>query len=282
MTSTLTRILAIAAVCALAVAGVADAKAPARNGGFKQATFKATLSGSQVTTWEYHRKKDKDDPCSASSDGYGDQTIKFDAKRKFKVQFTQPPKRQRDLFGTNGRPSVFTTPLILPVDATAERNGDYNVNYGEIDETNCDAAGGGGGDDNPPDPDCGKRDGRFNVRLYFHDPSEDALVVPLKHPFPDKNHLKLEGNFYEWMDAAGGSAGVLDFAYKRCPLLMQGAYVEQAGNIFTSPAKIAEKRLFNRKQKRIVVSGHIIQDRSEGDYTGKTIIAWNLRLTRVK
>jgi hypothetical protein len=178
---------------------------------------------------------------------------------------------------------VLTTPLILPVDAEAERNGEYHVNYGEIDRSRCDGGAGGGGDDNLPDPDCGKRDGRFNVGLYFHDPSDnDEIVVPTRNPFPDKNHLKLEGNYYEWLNAAGGSEVTLDSTYKNCPLLMQGAYVEKAGNIFTSPAKIAEKRLFNRKQKRIVVSGHVIEERGDGDYTGKTIIAWNLRLTRVK
>jgi hypothetical protein len=267
------------AAAALAVGAIGPAAAAdAKKTGPVTAEFKATLSGSQVTTWEYHNPKNQDDPCSASSNGYGDQTIRFDAKRTFRVKFTTPPRKQPNLFGTKGRPSVFTTPLFLNVDARAERNGDYTVNYGEIDEQRCDAAsGGGGGGDIAKD--CGVRDGRFNVRMYFSDPSEDdGLLIPIARPLPDRNHLKLEGNFYEWFSADGTSASTLDSTYQNCPLLLQDSYVERAGNIFTSPAKLSEKQLFNRRRKRIVVSGHHIQPHT----TGQTILAWNLRLKRVK
>src|SRR4051812_49716402 len=105
----------IASICTaaalVAVPTGADAKPV---GGFKQATFKATLSGSQVTTWEYHNPDDPTNQCDAGSDGYGDQTIKFDAKRTFKLTFTAPPKNRPNMFSTAGRPSVFSTPLFLP------------------------------------------------------------------------------------------------------------------------------------------------------------------------
>jgi hypothetical protein len=259
----------------------ADAKAP--GGAFKQATFKATLSGSQVTTWEYHNPDDPNNQCDAGSDGYGDQTIKFDAKRTFKLTFTGPPKRQPNIFGTNGRPSVFSTPLFLPVDATAERNGDYVVHYDQAAK-NCPGNAGGGGDTTPVPKDCGVRDGGFQTRLYFHDTSPDSeLVIPFGRPLPEKNTLKLEANFYEWLAAGGSnSASTLDTTYNNCPLLLDGTYVEKAGNIWTSGAHLSEKQLFNRKRRRIVVSGHHIQKLGGGKSTGKTIRAWNLRLTRVK
>jgi hypothetical protein len=255
------------------------AKQPA---GVKQATFKATLSGSQVTTWEYHAPLDKDDPCSASSDGYGDQTIKFDAKRKFNITFTAPPKNQPDLFYSNGRPAVLTAPLLLPVDATAERNGDYTVHYDEV-RSDCEGAAGGGGVTDT-EKDCGVRDGGFQARLYFHPfAGDDDLDIPLPGPpRPEKNNLRLEGFGYEWLRADGSSEGYLDSAYKRCPLLLDDTSIERAGNIFTTPAKLSEKRLFNKKQRKIVVSGHEIAKRGSGNSTGQTILAWNLRLTRVK
>src|SRR3954468_3500829 len=81
-----TRLTLILAV-ALCIGAPAAAQAKAQ-----QATFKATLSGGQVTTWEYHTPLDENNPCSASSDGYGDQTIKFNAGRSFKITFTKPPK----------------------------------------------------------------------------------------------------------------------------------------------------------------------------------------------
>ena len=275
----ITTICAAAALLA-AVPATAVAK-PAT--GFKQATFKATLSGSQVTTWEYHKADDPDNRCDAGSDGYGDQTIKFDAKRTFKLNFTAPPKGQSNLFGTKGRPSVFSTPLLLPVDAMAERNGDYSVHY-EQAANDCPGVGSGGGVIDVPAKDCGVRNGGFQARLFFHDPSPDSgLIVPIGRPLPEKNTLKLEANLYEWFRANGASSAVtLDGAYDKCPLLLDGSYVEQAGNIWTSGAHLSEKTLFNRKRRKIVVSGHTIQKLGSGASTGKTILAWNLRLTRVK
>jgi hypothetical protein len=273
----------IASICTaaalVAVPTGADAKPV---GGFKQATFKATLSGSQGTTWEYHKADDPNNRCDAGSDGYGDQTIKFDAKRTFKLNFTTPPKGVADLFGTKGRPSVFSTPLFLPVDATAERNGDYQVHYGQAAK-DCPGVGSGGGDDIPTPHDCGVRNGGFQVRLFFHDPSPDADLIPVQRHLPEKNTLKLEGNIYEWLAADGSSSALqLDDSYKNCPLLLEHSYVERAGNIWTSGAHLSEAQLFNRKRRHIVVSGHTIQKFAGGESTGKTILAWNLRLTRVK
>ena len=274
---TLTTIICMTALLAIAPFS-ADAK-PAS--GFKQATFKATLSGSQVTTWEYHKADDPTNRCDAGSDGYGDQTIKFDAKRTFKV-ITSPPKGQPNLFGTKGRPSVFTTPLFLPVDATAERNGEYQVHYGQI-ARDCPGSAGGGADDIPTPHDCGVRNGGFQTRLFFHDPGPDADLIPVQRHLPEKNTLKLEGNIYEWLAADGSSSALqLDDSYKNCPLLLEHSYVERAGNIWTSGAHVSEQTLFNKKRKKIVVSGHTIQKFAGGESTGKTILAWNLRLTRVK
>ena len=82
----------ITTICAAGVLAAGPAVAQAKPAApFKQATFKATLSGSQVTTWEYHKADDPNNRCDAGSDGYGDQTIKFDAKRTFRVSFTSPP-----------------------------------------------------------------------------------------------------------------------------------------------------------------------------------------------
>jgi hypothetical protein len=271
----------IASICAAAALAAVPAGAHAKPvGGFKQATFKATLSGSQVTTWEYHKADDPNNRCDAGSDGYGDQTIKFDAKRTFKLNFTAPPKNRPNMFFTAGRPSVFSTPLFLPVDATADRNGDYIVHYGQAAK-DCPGVGSGDGETTPTPHDCGVRNGGFQVRLFFHDPSPDADLIPVQRHLPEKNTLKLEGNLYEWL-AGNGSASTLDSAYQNCPLLLENTYVERAGNIWTSGAHLSEKTLFNRKRRKIVVSGHTIQKLGGGDSTGQTILAWNLRLTRVK
>jgi hypothetical protein len=270
--------LVAVAIVAVAVPAGAMAKQPT---GVKQAKFKATLSGSQVTTWEYHSPLDEDDPCSASSDGYGDQTIRFDAKRKFAITFTAPPKNQPNLFSSNGRPAVLATPILLPVAATAERNGDYTVNFNEI-RSDCEGAAGGGGV-TQDDKDCGVREGTFQAQLYFHDfNGYEDQDIPAVLPTPEKNNLRLQGLAFHYYSADEPSGGYLDAVYKNCPLLLEDTNIERAGVIFTAPGKLPERRLFDKRRKSIVVSGHEIVKRGSGNSTGQTILAWNLRLTRVK
>jgi hypothetical protein len=272
-------IAAVAALALLALPVAADAaKKP-----YKEATYKATLSGSQVSTFEYHRPNDKDDPCDASADGYGDQTIKFNSGRKFKVTFRTPPKGQPDLYLTNGRPMVFLTPFILNMNATAERNGDMTVHAGDIGP-NCGDNGGADPGYVPPAKDCGTRDGKFSVKLYFHDGSpESDLIVPIPGGTPEKNHVNLEGSQYEWMQPGGGdSSSSLGDTYQNCPYSQVDSYPENAGEIWISAAKIKESKLFSKKSKKLVISGDNTVNLGKGNTTGKTIIAWNLRLTRVK
>jgi hypothetical protein len=273
---------AISAVTALALLALPVA-ADAAKKPYKEATFKATLSGSQVSTFEYHRPNDKDDPCDASADGYGDQTIKFDSKRKFRVTFRTPPKGQPNLYLTAGRPMVFLTPFMLTLQAQAERNGEMNVHASDIGP-NCGDNGGADPGYVPPAKDCGTREGIFKAKLYFHDGSPDYdLFVPIGKNQSDKNQLKLEGWQYEWTQPNGGdSSSTLSDTYLNCPYSQVDSYPENAGEIWISPAKIKESKLFDKKRKKLVISGDNTVNLGKGNTTGKTIIAWNLRMTRVK
>jgi hypothetical protein len=264
------------AICALAVAALpaaADAKKP-----YKEATFKATLSGSQVSTYEEHRPNDKDDPCDASSDGYGDQTIKFDAGKTFKITFRTPPKGKPNLYFTAGRPFVFTDPFTLTMKATAERNADVTVHASDIGP-NCGDNGGADPGYVPPAKDCGVRTGTIDAKLYFHDAvPEDELFVPLPPGTKEKNHLSLEGTNDRW----AGGASELRSTYTNCPWPTTGNYADDIGRLWISPGKIPESRLFDKKRKKLVISGDNIVKLSSGNVTGQTIIAWNLRMKRVK
>lgn len=279
--STIGRTVCTAAAAALVAA--VPATAEAKPAPLKQATFKATLSGSQVTTWEYHHKKDKDNPCDATVDGNGDQTIKFGRPNSFKITFTAPPKKDPDLFGTSGRPSALTTPLYVTLDAKADRHGEETV--GPIDHVACPGDNGGAAPDYvPPPPDCGVRTGTFKSKLYYSDNStvddDDELFVPLPGV---KNWLTFEGWQYDWNKADGSdSESELRNTYERCPWHLPNSYPDEAGHIYLSSQKLNEKQLFNKKRKRFVVSGDHIQKRGGGEYSGQSILAWNLRLTRVK
>jgi hypothetical protein len=276
---------AVCAVAAIAAVGAVPATAVAKKPApLKQATFTATLSGSQVTTWQYHHEKDKDNPCDVGADGNGDQTVKFSAGRKFRVTFTQPPRNNPDLFGTKGRPAVLTAPIYLTGNLKADRNGELTVHSEQLDHNRCPGDNGGADANYVPTPkDCGTRTGIFKPKLYYFDngpTADDDLFVPLPGA---RNQLTLEGWQYEW-DGAGGSdsSSELRNTYVNCPFQLKGSFPDEAGNLYISTAKLSEKQLFNKKRKSFVVSGDHINKRSGDETSGQTILAWNLRLTRVK
>jgi hypothetical protein len=273
-----TAIAACAAVVALPAAAADAKKKP--SDGVKQAVFKATLKGSQVTTWEYHHKKDKDDGCDIDTDAYGDQTIKFDGKRTFRITFNRPPKSKPDLFGTDGRPAVaITTPLR--VKATADRHSDFK--FGAVNHVTCPGDNGGADPGSePPKNDCGRRVGSFAAKLYYHDNSEDAdLFVPLPGTH-EKNNLRLDGWDYMWQKPGAAPHDELRNTYENCEFLGDIGTTDDLGHIYLSPAKLNEKQLFDKKRKRFVVSGDHIGKIGGGESSGQVILAWNLHLTRVK
>lgn len=276
------RTVCTAVAIGLVAAVPATAEAAKKPAPLKQSTFNATLSGSQVTTWEYHHAKSKDNPCDISVDGNGDQQIKFSAGRTFKITFTQPPKSDPDLFGTKGRPALLTAPIYLNAKATAKRDGEET--YGPFDHIAC-PGDNGGADDNyvPPVPDCGVRHGTFKPKLYFYDNSsvdDDEIFVPIPGV---KNVLTLDSWNYEWQSADGSdSSSELRNLYEHCPFHLPNAYPDEAGHIYISSDRLNEKQLFNKKRKHFTVSGDHIEKRGGGESTGQTILAWNLRLTRVK
>jgi hypothetical protein len=282
MLKTTSRVICTAAALAavVAVPATAEAKKPA---GPQTAHFEATLTGSQVTTWEYHQPDNEDDPCDASADGYGDQTIKFDAGGDFNLDFTKPSKKQPNLFLTQGRPVV--TPARIAVAAKADRNGEFTVHTEDIDQNRCDGQNGGGvNPDGPPPKDCGMRQGIFRTDFfYYFGRGDENLFVPTPGGIPaDANRLKLSGDGYDWRGLNGEHESQLDRLYTNCPFVLEDARLEESGFIFTSAAKLNEKKLFDKRRRKITVSGSTIAGRGGRYSTGQTIIAWNLRLTRVK
>jgi hypothetical protein len=272
----MTRALAAGCIAAAALAapGIAAAKTP-KPKPLKTAVFQGTVSGSQVTQWKYHRAYDDANPCVPEASGYGDQQITFTGK-PFKVTFTMPPKSDPNLFGTRGRPAVSMEPGDYRVSAEASRDTDYT--YGQPG-AGCDAENGGGVDpDEQPPKDCGERRGSFALRLayYVHTPLEDAIPGGAKHL---RNQIRLDTSDPSYFGSSHG--GLLENAYTNCELSQQ-SWVERQGVIYRNPARLAEKQLFNKKRKRFLVSGDT-RAPIEGDgYTGDTLLAWNLKLKRVK
>jgi hypothetical protein len=262
----------LAAALLLAVPAVAEAKPKPKP--LPTAEFKATLSGSQVTTWEYHHAYDDSAPCQVQVDGYGDQSVKFSGK-PFRLNFTAPPKNNPNLLYTRGRPAVLTNPNPLVLDSTAERDTDFT--YGQPGPK-CDGENGGGVDpDAIPPKDCGTRTGTIRARFFYDWRGVLDDAIPTDHS-RDKNQLKLETY---WPEYNGSESGKLDETYKNCSLNGQ-TWAERQGVTYTTGNKLVEKQLFNKKRKSFLVSGSYITPITDAGYNGQTILAWNLKLTRVK
>lgn len=265
-----------AAAVAVAVPATAGAKAKQP---YDQAVFSATLSGSQVTIWETHDPRNPDDPCDAGFHNYGDQSIKFNIPGKFKLT-AYDVSSDPDVFGSHGRPTLTTAPTLKYAKATAVRNTDQTLEPAVRND--CGPNGGGVEPDTRP-KDCGTRTGSFLPRLFYDSTTEDEdLLVPIPGTAPDKDFLKLGGQIYQWNNPKGGTESNLGSTYENCDWSLSEAWQEREGQIFISRQKLKEASLFNRRKRSFVVSGSSIVNRSDGKTTGKTIVAWNLRLKRVK
>ena len=247
----LRRALALTALLALAPSADAVAAKPKPKLP-KTATFKATLTGSQVSTWSY--RLDPTGPCDASQNGGGSQMIRFKT----------PPTRVTVM--KDDDLAAITPHLDAAV--SVEREGDYTVGYPSDSECSGDAIGGGGG---PAPKDCGTRKGFGMFQLAIEDPdapppSDDGLA-PLLH----RDRLWLTGDL----------SGMTDFA--ECPFFVGGpADAPNGAEILETFIKQKERDFFNRKRRTIKVNADYTKTYSAAGFAGKTLLTWNLRLVRVR
>ena len=222
----------------------------------KIATFEATISGTQVSTWSYRDLDDQDDPCDGASSGDGSQTINFRTKRV-------------ELQVFKGK-ALFKTAAFVPgVKGTAqiEREGDYAVHDAPYDESLCGPTVEGGGDGAPTPKDCGRRTAEIELQPLY-----DMLALENPDgsiPNPPRNSLFMSGELGEWP------------GYMDCPYWIGGNLGPSEDELEQSWERYPDRKLFQKRRKRIVISGdRTVNYRDEG-FTGKTLITWNLRLRRV-
>lgn len=273
MTTRTLALIAAAAVTAIAPAA-AEAK-KSKDSRQQLATFEATLTGTQVTTWNYKDPVVEDDPCDTGIEANGDQTIRFTTER-FRFQVAAPPKRQPNMFRSAGRPIVIHDGEARPkLTLTAERNGEslYTPPRG----SDCGDNGGPDRDSELLLPDCGERKGSGSARFFYHtDPWETDRVVPAK---PDKDWLKLGTEVTSWGGAGGQD---LSARYDQCPWMLEGADAEYRGELVPTAVKASERRMFDTRRRKLTISGSVVKPYASGFGSGQTIVAWNLRLKRAK
>ncbi len=250
----LRRALALTALLAFAPSADALAAKPKAKPDLPQtATFKATLTGSQVSTWSLRKAADPGDPCAASQTGDGSQMIRFKAKPTRVTAM-----RHDDL-------AMITPHLDAAVEV--EREGDYAVGYPPADQCPGDFGGGGG----PVPKDCGRRTGRGMFSLATEDPDASGPTEDGLAPLTVKDGLWLTGDL----------SGTTDYA--ECPFFVGGpADSPNAAEILQTFVKQKERELFNRRRRTIKVNADYTRAYTAEGFTGKTLLTWNLRLVRVR
>ncbi len=250
----LRRALALTALLALAPSADAlAAKAKPKPKLPQSATFKVTLTGSQVSTWSY--RLDPQGACDASQAGDGSQMIRFKAKPTRVTVM-----RHDDL--------AMVTPH-LDTAFEVDREGDYKVGYPPADQCPGDFSG---GDDTTPAPkDCGRRTGRGMFSLAIEDPDAPAPTDDGLAPLVLRDRL--------WLTA--DATGVSDFA--ECPFFIGGPADAPTGiDIPRTFVKEKERQFFDRRRKTIKVNADQTFPYKAPGFTGKTLLTWNLRMVRVR
>src|SRR3954453_16289844 len=254
---TITRPLLAAALIAAALPAAAGA---APNTGLRSAKFDLTLTGSQSTVWHYEHRANADDGCDAGSKGDGSQLIRYSTPSPIGIEVYQAKRGSSLLDAFGPRPHV-RPPAgdVLPLKASAEREGDYTVDYVAIDPSRCPPQGSGEGGAPAPLPDCGTRNGTIDLELDFD----------------KKNQLALTGT-----NPAFPSEG-LDSAYNLCEIEIGGRHGPEAnGELLRGAAHVAEARLFDKRRRKVTVHASGVYPYAYGEATGKTIVTYNLTLKR--
>lgn len=274
----------------MALASCLTAAAPAA-AKTQRATFDLELRGTQVTTWHHLQPADPEDPCSTGSEGNGDQTIAFATRSPLRLLAWRSRESRRRPWS---RPYLDLATSTAP--ATAERQGELR----ELGSPAEDCYGSGGDGDGGPcegcepvPPDCGRRDGAVSLWLSFDERYADGDVAPLVRP--PRNEVELAASHHGWR--GGGITPLygglpLGGTFEDCDWWIGGPYApaEEDGGLVAAVERLAERRLFDRSRRRLVVhgsaercysaGGRVACPAGAGTFQGRTILAFRLTLTR--
>jgi hypothetical protein len=255
----------IPAALGLALACTALATAPAQaKPHVKHAVFQLSVKGSQATTWHMERAPDPQ-LCGAAQHSDGDQMVRFHNDGGEQVVVSQ---------ARGERPQLkLDSMLTAEVERSAEFQMDTPVGN---PRTGCT-----GIVHSPPfqQPGCGKRSGAISLQLGYTaesvgDPAAaDDDPAPL---VPDRNHLRVRG-----IDGSFDGDTLLA-AYGQCPLLADPSRTESRGDLLEVTEPVREAKLFDKGRRVIKIHAGRVEDFSFGPAHGRTAVAYNVTLKRVR
>ena len=261
--------LAVLAAGALALPAAAEAKP-------KAPLFKATVKGSQVSTWSQHHAPQF--TCDATVNGNGSQMVRFESdpvkltvvKAKGALPVLARPDDEMARYG-------YAEPI--PAIAMADREGvqDIQAPGGE-----CNGTGGWNGES--PAKDCGRRFGRIDLRIGYGPPLTGIAPSALS-----KDVLNVSGHYEQFadtqdsIDPATFAGDPLGHTYENCPYWADGPASPAVDELLATGEKFPVKKLAAiKKGKTVTISGDERQSSAAGDFSGETLTTWNLKLKRVK
>jgi hypothetical protein len=239
-----TRITTIACLGTLAAGVVAAAPAQAKTPvfGFKQAKFRAEVSGVQTTAWKAHHEIQN--TCDSGYKGDGTEVIRFTGK-PFRTEVTSYDKTNPSF--RTGR--TFGAPLHWNAKVTRRSN------LTKWDSGTPCSYGDGKGGTQPPAPDCGQRTLGVYAELRFYegrllvDDQDDGLV-----PLPGYRNCDVWGTAYPQMLWRGGNNAV--------------------GKPLTA------KQLWSGPKERVIKVGRR-EVHQDADSWYETTITYTIKLTRI-
>jgi hypothetical protein len=263
----ITAVATLVAGCALVAPSLATAKAPP--------TYKVSIKGNQVSTWNQVHVPTF--TCDASVTGAGSQDVPIITEKPLKLQLVRPKGMPAFLAETGDPNAQFGIASPIRIDTLVEREG-----YQNIQAPGGECNGTGGWDGERPAADCGHRSGTIELNLgygsYLGDPALDAAT---KDIFKVSGHY---GNFYEVPplvpDALGGDP--IGHTFDNCPYWPAGSASALDELIFTGEKLPVSKLARMKPGKSVKLSGGEVEPESSEDFSGETVVAWNLTMKRVR
>ena len=260
----------IGTVCAVAAALFA---VPTTASAKKAPTYKVSIKGNQVSTWnESHMPQFQ---CDATVTGAGSQDIPIITDKPIKLELVQP-KGLPALLAKPGDPTAkygFAQPIEVPVNA--EREGYQNI---QAPGGTCN--GTGGWDGQAPPKDCGLRVGWIDLSIGYAHPLGGAFNTNTK------DILKLSGSYDDFLGFVPLEPGrwegdPIGHTYENCPFWPAGSAAALDDLVMTGEKLPVAKLAKLKPGKTIKLSGGEVEPDANDDFSGETVIAWNMKIKRV-
>ena len=246
-TSPARRSLPFATALLACLAVVSPASATYLKGGNNDAYFKATVKGTQTTTWsEDHKPMFK---CDSASQGSGKETVKFASTKAVVLRAFQFNKGPAIWLRGKGHAD-------MPTKGYVERNGTRTLAPATPE---C-AVGDGDGTYTPPPSDCGRK-------------PISSMPLRVAHDALNKNRITLS-------NATMMRAPV----FQQCPLGGEGwpGILSRDAKKRTAGEALPLKDLYDKRQGKMIVIGRGAVSTNSNGYASSTKITWTLTLTRLK